>query len=199
EMGLAGEQVLALAAEEREAADHVIAGPELAHLRAHRLHDARGLVAQDGGGGGGIEAVHEVEVRVADAGSDGAHEHLAAHGLVDVDGLDGERLMRTVKDGVFHVTLLCSDGSPGGWVGGRLAARPSSYRVPRLDRGSAWADHRTTGRASDRSPPLTRRDTVKDGLRFVDCDMHIMEPPDLFDRYLDPKFKHRVTTLVGSD
>ena len=40
---------------------------------------------------------------------------------------------------------------------------------------------------------------MKDGLRFVDCDMHIMEPPDLFDRYLDPKFKHRVTTLVGAD
>jgi predicted TIM-barrel fold metal-dependent hydrolase len=40
---------------------------------------------------------------------------------------------------------------------------------------------------------------VNDVLRFVDCDMHIMEPPDLFDRYLDPRFKHRVTTLVGSD
>ena len=33
---------------------------------------------------------------------------------------------------------------------------------------------------------------MKDGLRFVDSDMHIMEPPDLFERYLDPKFKHRV-------
>ena len=33
---------------------------------------------------------------------------------------------------------------------------------------------------------------MKDGLRFVDCDMHIMEPPDLFDRYLDPRFKERV-------
>jgi predicted TIM-barrel fold metal-dependent hydrolase len=40
---------------------------------------------------------------------------------------------------------------------------------------------------------------MKDGLRFVDCDMHIMEPPDLFDRYLDPKFKDRVTTAVGPD
>ena len=30
---------------------------------------------------------------------------------------------------------------------------------------------------------------MKDGLRFVDCDMHIMEPPDLFERYLDPKFR----------
>ena len=40
---------------------------------------------------------------------------------------------------------------------------------------------------------------MKDGLRFVDSDMHIMEPPDLFDRYLDPKFKHRVTVQVGAD
>src|SRR2546425_13007076 len=40
---------------------------------------------------------------------------------------------------------------------------------------------------------------MKDGLRFVDCDMHIMEPVDLFDRYLDPRFKDRVTTTVGGD
>jgi len=35
---------------------------------------------------------------------------------------------------------------------------------------------------------------MKDGLRFVDCDMHIMEPIDLFDNYLDPAFKDRVTS-----
>jgi len=40
---------------------------------------------------------------------------------------------------------------------------------------------------------------MKDGLRFVDSDMHIMEPPDLFDRYLDAKFKHRVSVPVGPD
>ena len=40
---------------------------------------------------------------------------------------------------------------------------------------------------------------MKDGLRFVDCDMHIMEPPDLFERYLDPKFKDRVSVPVGAD
>ncbi len=40
---------------------------------------------------------------------------------------------------------------------------------------------------------------MKDGLRFVDSDMHIMEPPDLFDRYLDPAFKHRVVTPIGGD
>jgi uncharacterized protein len=40
---------------------------------------------------------------------------------------------------------------------------------------------------------------MKDGLRFVDCDMHIMEPPDLFATYLDPQFKDRVILQVGAD
>ena len=40
---------------------------------------------------------------------------------------------------------------------------------------------------------------MKEGLRFVDSDMHIIEPLDLFDRYLDPKFKDRLTTMVGAD
>ncbi|HEX2830934.1 MAG TPA: amidohydrolase family protein [Burkholderiales bacterium] len=40
---------------------------------------------------------------------------------------------------------------------------------------------------------------MKDGLRFVDSDMHVMEPPDLFDRYLDPRFKDRVSVVVGAD
>jgi hypothetical protein len=35
---------------------------------------------------------------------------------------------------------------------------------------------------------------MKDGYRFVDCDMHIMEPIDLFDKYLDPAFKDRITS-----
>ena len=40
---------------------------------------------------------------------------------------------------------------------------------------------------------------MKNGLRFVDSDMHIMEPPDLFERYLDPKFRHRVLGPIGAD
>ena len=40
---------------------------------------------------------------------------------------------------------------------------------------------------------------MKDGLRFVDSDMHIMEPHDLFEKYLAPEFKHRVGTPVGRD
>jgi predicted TIM-barrel fold metal-dependent hydrolase len=40
---------------------------------------------------------------------------------------------------------------------------------------------------------------MKDGLRFVDSDMHVMEPPDLFERYLDPRFRDRVVLPVGAD
>ena len=40
---------------------------------------------------------------------------------------------------------------------------------------------------------------MKDGLRFVDCDMHIMEPPDLFERYLAPAFRSRVRLPIGTD
>lgn len=40
---------------------------------------------------------------------------------------------------------------------------------------------------------------MKEGLRFVDSDMHVQEPGDLFERYLDPAFKSRVTSAVGAD
>src|SRR5262245_43737923 len=49
------------------------------------------------------------------------------------------------------------------------------------------------------APRHAKEPLMKDGLRFVDCDMHIVEPPDLFERYLDPKFKHRVSVQVGAD
>src|SRR5256884_2312661 len=47
--------------------------------------------------------------------------------------------------------------------------------------------------------PISQEAAMKDGIRFVDSDMHVMEPPDLFDRYLDPRFKHRVSVPVGAD
>jgi predicted TIM-barrel fold metal-dependent hydrolase len=40
---------------------------------------------------------------------------------------------------------------------------------------------------------------MKDGLRFVDCDMHIMEPPDLFLKWMDKKYQDRVITPVRAD
>src|SRR5262249_18247704 len=102
----AGEAVVAVPAEDGQARDYVIAGLELADLESHFLHDARRLVTQDGGSGEGIQAVHEVQVAVAHTGADGAHEHLAPHGLVDVDFLDGEGLMRTMEHRCLHVRIL---------------------------------------------------------------------------------------------
>jgi predicted TIM-barrel fold metal-dependent hydrolase len=32
---------------------------------------------------------------------------------------------------------------------------------------------------------------AKNGFRVLDSDLHLMEPPDLYERYLDPKFRHR--------
>ena len=40
---------------------------------------------------------------------------------------------------------------------------------------------------------------MKEGLRFIDSDMHIQEPGDLFEKYLNPAFKSRVTSAVGAD
>src|SRR5262249_56716695 len=64
---------------------------------------------------------------------------------------------------------------------------------PSLDSAPARDDSRQTSARAD-----FREDRMKDGLRFVDSDMHIMEPPDLFERYLDPKFKDRVSVPVNS-
>jgi predicted TIM-barrel fold metal-dependent hydrolase len=40
---------------------------------------------------------------------------------------------------------------------------------------------------------------MKDGLKFVDCDMHVMEPVDLFSTYLDAKYRDRVILPLGKD
>jgi uncharacterized protein len=40
---------------------------------------------------------------------------------------------------------------------------------------------------------------MKDGMRFVDCDMHILEPADLFTNWLDPRFHERVTTPIDAN
>ncbi len=40
---------------------------------------------------------------------------------------------------------------------------------------------------------------MKQGYRFVDCDMHVMEPDNIFERFLDPAFASRVTTPMHLD
>ena len=98
--------VLAVAAKYRQAGDYVIAGLEVGNLRADFFDDAGGLVAEHGGRRPHVEAVDEMEIAVAHAAGDGAHDDFALFGFVDFDLLDGEWLTGTVEDSSFHFDLL---------------------------------------------------------------------------------------------
>src|ERR1700751_2939836 len=100
---MAGHAFFAVAAEDREACDDVIAGLQVRDLRADFLDDAGRLVAEDGGGGPHVEAVDEMEIAVAYAAGDGADHDFALFGFVDIDLLDGEWLTGTVEDSSFHL------------------------------------------------------------------------------------------------
>lgn len=39
---------------------------------------------------------------------------------------------------------------------------------------------------------------AKSGFKVLDSDMHVMEPVDLWDRYIDPTFKDRAPTFIGN-
>ena len=40
---------------------------------------------------------------------------------------------------------------------------------------------------------------AKNGFKILDSDMHIMEPPDLWERYIDDKYKARAPRGVTSN
>jgi len=68
----------------------VIPGPHRRDVRADRLDDAGAFMAEHDRP---VEreapnAVHDMQIAVADAGRDGAHEHLASQRLVDIHRLD---------------------------------------------------------------------------------------------------------------
>ncbi len=135
-MGLAGEAVLAVPTEDGETRDDVIARLELADLEADLLDNPRGLVAEDGGRGERVVAIDEVEVAVTDPRGDDSDKDLAADGLVDVDFLDCQRLVRTMEYGCFHTGLLC--GSSGIRASRRHAdcAAPANVSRPVAAAGS---------------------------------------------------------------
>ena len=91
-----------MAAEDREAGDDMVAGADIADIRADLLDDAGGFMAEHGGGGRGVVAVDIVEVRLADPDGRGADQHLAGTGIGDLDLLDGERAVRAPEHGGFH-------------------------------------------------------------------------------------------------
>src|SRR2546428_6020427 len=105
-----GQAVRTVSAKDGQTGDHVIAGLELGHVRADRLDDAGGLMAEDRGRRERVVAVDEVQVAVAHTARDRAHEYLTSDGLGDLDVLDREGFVGTVEYGGFHGELLSRAG-----------------------------------------------------------------------------------------
>ena len=105
EIRMAGHALRALAAEHRQAGDHVIAWLDVGDVLADRLDHAGRLVAQHAWRGERIQALDEMQVGVTQAGVGGAHQHLAALQRRVLHVLDGERLVRLVEDSGLHGSL----------------------------------------------------------------------------------------------
>src|SRR6267142_2404151 len=105
EVGMPAQALLATAAEAGETGHHVIPGAHGRHVGSDGLHHARALMAQDDRAvqRKPAEAVHDVQIAVADAGRGGANQDLAAPGLVDFDGFDRQRLLDFAKNGGLHL------------------------------------------------------------------------------------------------
>ena len=103
---VAGEAVLAVAAVDRQAGDHVVARLHVADLVADRLDDAGRLVAEHGGQRVGVLALHEVQVGVAQPGRGGADQHLARAGRADLHLVDLEAPGHGLEEGSTHDAIL---------------------------------------------------------------------------------------------
>src|SRR5271163_983019 len=94
--------LIAISTEHRQARDDVVAGLHVGDLLADFLDDAGRLVPEDRGCGIGIKPVDEMQVAVAHAAMRRLDENFAVLRLVDLDVLDGERLIGAMEDGGFH-------------------------------------------------------------------------------------------------
>ena len=104
EVGARRPAVLALAALGREQRDDVIADRDVGDALADRLDHARALMAEHGRRvAGRVGAGRRVHVRVADAGGDEPHEHLARARILQVDFLDDERGSELLQYGGAHL------------------------------------------------------------------------------------------------
>ncbi len=83
----------------------MVAGPHRRHVRADRLDDAGALMAEHDRAveREAADPVDDMQIAVADPGRDGAHQHLTAQGLVDVDGLDRQRFQHLAENGGLYL------------------------------------------------------------------------------------------------
>ena len=87
---MAGEAVAARTAEAADTRDDVVAGRDVGDLLADGLDHAGRLVAEHRRKAARVQALHEVEVGVAQTRGDGAHEHLARTDRAELDVVDDE-------------------------------------------------------------------------------------------------------------
>ena len=80
----AAEAVGAVAAEDRETHDHVVAGLELLDQVTDFLDDPRGLVSENAGRLEGVEPFDKVQIGMADAGGSRLDQYLTRAGLGDI-------------------------------------------------------------------------------------------------------------------
>jgi hypothetical protein len=129
-VGGAGEAHRAMAAEDRDTRDDVVARGEVRDLFAHRLDDTGGLMTENDRGRHRHQPFHDAQIAVAYAAGHQPHQHLAAMGRVDVDLFDLERLAHSIKNRCFHFDP--PDGSQACLVIGKPRSRPR----PAINQGS---------------------------------------------------------------
>ncbi len=80
----------------------MVAGLHVGDLLADFLDDTGRFVSEDRGRGIRIKSVDEMQVAVAHAAMRRLDENFAILRLVDLDVLDGQRLIGAMEDGGFH-------------------------------------------------------------------------------------------------
>src|SRR5204862_627125 len=90
--------------------DDMVAGPHRRDVRTDRLDDPRAFMAEHDRPveREAADPVDDMQIAVTDAGRDGAHQHLAAQRLVDIDRLDRQRFLHLAEYGglYLHPSLL---------------------------------------------------------------------------------------------
>src|SRR5277367_1523813 len=100
---MAAQAILAIAAEDGQACDHMVARLEISHRSADFLDDTCDLMAEHGGRRMGIKAVNEMEIAMAYATCHCPNQHLAIARRVELNLLDYERLIGPMKHRALHV------------------------------------------------------------------------------------------------
>ena len=99
---MAGQAGLAMAAEHRQASNHVVTGLDVPHVGSDGLDDARRFVTQHDRHVMGIGAFDEMKVAVANTGRRRADQHLPWSRLGNVHVLDFERRSNFAEYRRFH-------------------------------------------------------------------------------------------------